>query len=68
MNCPKCKGKTLVVDSRQGSNYIRRRRCCLECDYRFSTKEFRSSDVNSWRKLFKLLKEFDFEQIFSEED
>jgi transcriptional regulator NrdR family protein len=40
MKCPKCKGKTKVLDSRRNpSNNIRRRRKCVKCSYRFSTIE-----------------------------
>ena len=40
MKCPKCKGKTKVLDSRRKSdNNIRRRRECVKCSYRFSTIE-----------------------------
>jgi len=33
--CPKCRGKTTVVDSRG----VHRRRECVECAHRFSTRE-----------------------------
>ena len=42
MWCPQCKmPETKVVDSRwvQASNYIRRRRVCGSCQYRFTTHE-----------------------------
>lgn len=40
MHCPKCKSKTEVRDSRPtANNSIRRRRCCLSCNYKFSTLE-----------------------------
>ena len=39
--CPRCKsGRTAVLDSRPGiNNTIRRRRGCLDCDWRFTTFE-----------------------------
>lgn len=39
--CPKCKShRSAVADSRPAANHtIRRRRCCLDCDWRFSTYE-----------------------------
>ena len=42
MWCPQCRmPETKVVDSRlvQGANYIRRRRVCGSCQYRFTTHE-----------------------------
>lgn len=40
MNCPKCNGKTLVVDSRLVSLTERmRRRVCQDCGYRFTLYE-----------------------------
>jgi transcriptional repressor NrdR len=42
MNCPKCNHPdTKVLETRTGKNNtsIRRRRQCLECDYRFTTIE-----------------------------
>jgi transcriptional repressor NrdR len=43
MWCPQCKsGETKVLDSRyaSGSNTIRRRRTCQQCQYRFTTREY----------------------------
>lgn len=34
-----CQGATAVIDSRAVSNYVRRRRVCLTCGTRFSTRE-----------------------------
>lgn len=40
MNCPKCNGKTLVVDTRAVSETERmRRRVCQECGFRFTLYE-----------------------------
>lgn len=39
MNCPLCRGQTIVVDSRLRDDCITRRRECLVCEYRFSTIE-----------------------------
>lgn len=42
MHCPRCNHKeTRVIDSRLARNgtAIRRRRCCQECEYRFTTVE-----------------------------
>lgn len=38
MKC-KCGGVTKVIDSRKSGGGIRRRRKCLECGVRFTTKE-----------------------------
>lgn len=43
MWCPKCKAKeTKVTDSRVAGELacIRRRRACMRCEYRFTTREF----------------------------
>ena len=42
--CLQCSGATLVTDSRQGrgddsKSYTRRRRKCVDCDFRFTTFE-----------------------------
>lgn len=40
MNCPRCGGKAVVVDSRQyPTGEVRRRRKCGSCGHRFSTLE-----------------------------
>lgn len=40
MQCPYCLGKdTKVVDKRDIEGFVRRRRECLKCEKRFSTKE-----------------------------
>ncbi len=40
MKCPYCGGSnSRVVDSRDASDGVRRRRCCLDCDSRFTTYE-----------------------------
>lgn len=41
MNCPKCKSKTTVIDSRPLTDGIgfRRRHKCLSCQHRFTTAE-----------------------------
>ncbi len=49
MQCPKCKevNKDKVIDSRltEGGTVIRRRRKCLACDRRFTTKERVDDDI-----------------------
>jgi transposase-like protein len=39
LRCPSCGGACAVVDSRPSSDAHRRRRKCLDCDYRFTTFE-----------------------------
>ena len=49
MQCKKCKGKTVVIDSRNSGDNIRRRRKCIKCGYRFSTFE----DLKETKKIPK---------------
>jgi transcriptional regulator NrdR family protein len=44
MVCPKCNSKLGVTDSRQTEAYIRRRRICTKCDYKFTTYEMLDSE------------------------
>lgn len=40
MQCPECKkSETSVIDSRDDSRQVRRRRSCKKCGYRFTTYE-----------------------------
>ncbi len=39
MKCPLCQGKTRVLETRKADNFIKRRRECKECGYRFRTIE-----------------------------
>lgn len=39
MTCPICNEKTQVTDSRANDDFVRRRRACPTCKYRFSTIE-----------------------------
>lgn len=39
MTCPVCGAKTKILDSRKRIDYVRRRRECVECGYRFTTEE-----------------------------
>lgn len=64
--CPKCLGKMMVVDSRAGVGYRRRRFCCenSRCLYRHSTteiltgeyKKLISSPSNAMIRAVKALK------------
>ena len=45
MNCPKCGSyNTVVYDSRLEETSRRRRRKCIECEYRFTTYEILLGD------------------------
>jgi hypothetical protein len=57
--CPKCNGKTSVIESRnrKSDNDIRRRRKCIKCDYLFTTYE-RLSSFKPKIKEFKSIKDF----------
>lgn len=50
MTCPKCNGKTKILDSRGGGDSVKRRRLCLECGYRFSTIEI---DKDLFERIIK---------------
>ena len=50
MTCPVCGGKTHSTDSRSDGETVRRRRECLECKHRFTTKEI---DANLLERLTK---------------
>ena len=50
MTCPLCGGKTHITDSRSDGETVRRRRECLECKHRFTTKEI---DIDMLDKLLK---------------
>lgn len=39
MTCPKCNAKARVIETRCEDDYVRRRRVCSECNYRFFTVE-----------------------------
>ena len=39
VNCPKCKSKSKVYDSRSRNSTVRRYRKCLSCDHKYQTEE-----------------------------
>jgi len=55
MICPKCKGKTRVVETRfyDIENEIYRRRKCIDCDNSFFTVEFEVEENEVLRELWK---------------
>ena len=59
--CPNCGGaQTNVLDSRPSASGVRRRRCCAECDCRFTTteslKEQLPVELDAIRQTIELLK------------
>lgn len=50
MTCPKCNGKTKVIESITDDDSITRRRECVECGYRFNTVEI---DKDLYERLAK---------------
>jgi transcriptional regulator NrdR family protein len=58
MECPKCDGKTQVIDSRAaGGRSWRRRRSCPACGFRFSTKEISGEFIDNILLENKTLKQ-----------
>lgn len=46
--CPKCSSESVkVTDSRFDAGPIRRRRCCLNCEHRWTTYEIREDDMRT---------------------
>jgi len=39
MNCPRCNAKTKVVRTIKLQTFVYRIRCCLQCEYIFSSRE-----------------------------
>lgn len=54
MICPKCQHETIVLDSRNGGAY--RRRKCGECNYRFTTVEIYGELVDAREELAAISK------------
>lgn len=50
MQCPKCKSKTKVKDSREGNEAIYRKRICENCKYIFFTEEIEVENVHLYKK------------------
>lgn len=62
MLCPSCKkSDTKVIDSRDEDIQVKRRRCCLKCNYRFTTYETFESP-----RLRVIKKNGDLEEFCSE--
>jgi len=63
MKCPICNSITHVCDSRIKSNFIYRRRECLECGRRFSTKEIYKETYMDTINIVKRIKLWLINQI-----
>jgi transcriptional regulator NrdR family protein len=57
MNCPKCNGLTIVVDTRSDNDHVYRRRLCRSCEYRFTTTES-VSDSDGLRAVQRELRSY----------
>ena len=54
MKCPKCGGRTKVIDTRYPSaDETLRRRDCVVCEYIFFTIEYEINDDPRFRKCWK---------------
>lgn len=50
MTCPKCNARARVIETRCEDDYVRRKRVCSECNYRFFTVEI---DEDFYERLVK---------------
>lgn len=50
MTCPKCNAKARVIETRCEDDYVRRKRVCSKCNYRFFTIEI---DEDYYERLAK---------------
>jgi transcriptional regulator NrdR family protein len=56
MLCPKCNGRSSVVDSRSYENTIRRKRICQKCKYSYRTLEVLEPPKSKEPPKLKLVK------------
>ena len=55
LKCPKCKGATVIIDSRDTGIRVRRRHKCLGCLFRFTTHEvIEDKDIERQENLKKV--------------
>lgn len=57
MICPKCEGKTKVIDSREVEENVFRIRKCTSCGCKFCTEELLIDDKDTERAYYRALKE-----------
>jgi len=59
MQCPKCKGKTHVLETRPQKGYrmhaLKRRRECLSCGHRYNTVEMDGDVFDEWKAVKRKL-------------
>ena len=56
MDCPHCNSNDVItIDTRKRNNYIIRRKTCMSCTERFSTKEFLVEEVKEMEDAAKTL-------------
>lgn len=58
--CPQCGAQSTVRDSRiEGNGAVRRRRECMTCQHRYSTREYHADDpmLSDHRKIQELYKD-----------
>jgi transcriptional regulator NrdR family protein len=53
MNCPKCSGRALVVDSVLAEEENYRKRRCLDCNHVFYTVEYEAVRNEEFREQWK---------------
>ena len=54
MKCPKCGGKTKVIDNSRINGDLYRRRRCTVCDHDFYTAETVVENTTSMRSAFRI--------------
>ena len=58
MTCPRCNSYNIsCINSRPTGQKIRRRKKCLDCDYRFTTYEISSGEYDVLKRYKELLKD-----------
>lgn len=57
MKCPKCGGKSIVIDVRKVAYGVRRRRSCKECGCLFSSVEVRIEEYSALVRFKRAIRE-----------
>ena len=58
MKCPKCGSENIkIIDSRSADTLVYRIRKCLDCEYRFGTKESIVEYITTLSEIRKIMKE-----------
>lgn len=54
MTCPRCDSyQVKVTDSRPADNMVRRRRKCMDCNFRFMTIEIDHAEYERLRRFYE---------------